>query len=296
MSVPAAYLGIVLIWSTTPLAIQWSSEGAGFLFGLAARMSIGILCCLLLLKILRTPMPFHRKALETYAVAGFTMYFAMMCVYWGAQFIPSGLVSVLYGLTPLVTGLLAAWLLQEQTFTPSKLFGLATAIAGLALVFGKNALAPLHGQAAWGILAVLGSVTAHSAGAVIMKRIGTQLPTIATATGGLAVAVPLYMLTWAIFDGAWPQHLPLRTASAIVYLGLIGSALGFILYFYALKHSPASHTALINLVTPVLALLLGHTLNRETVTVQIVAGTSLILGGLVFYHAKMLRTKPLLQS
>ena len=31
MSVPAAYLGIVLIWSTTPLAIKWSSAGAGFL-------------------------------------------------------------------------------------------------------------------------------------------------------------------------------------------------------------------------------------------------------------------------
>ncbi|MBU2479196.1 MAG: EamA family transporter, partial [Gammaproteobacteria bacterium] len=46
MSMPAAFLGVILIWSTTPLAIQWSSEGGGFLFGVAARMWLGALFCL----------------------------------------------------------------------------------------------------------------------------------------------------------------------------------------------------------------------------------------------------------
>ncbi len=41
MSVPAAYLGIILIWSTTPLAIQWSTQGAGFAFAVFARMLVG---------------------------------------------------------------------------------------------------------------------------------------------------------------------------------------------------------------------------------------------------------------
>ena len=43
MSVPAAYLGIILIWSTTPLAVKWSGEGPGYLFGVTARMVIGAL-------------------------------------------------------------------------------------------------------------------------------------------------------------------------------------------------------------------------------------------------------------
>ena len=49
MSVPAAYLSIILIWSTTPLAIQWSSTGNGFLFPVMARMIIGLAICVLLL-------------------------------------------------------------------------------------------------------------------------------------------------------------------------------------------------------------------------------------------------------
>ena len=45
MPLAAAFIGVVLIWSTTPLAIKWSSLGAGFLFGVTARMTIGLLLC-----------------------------------------------------------------------------------------------------------------------------------------------------------------------------------------------------------------------------------------------------------
>ncbi len=45
VSVPAAFIGVVFIWSTTPLAIKWSSDGAGFLFGVGARMLLGLFVC-----------------------------------------------------------------------------------------------------------------------------------------------------------------------------------------------------------------------------------------------------------
>ena len=46
MRVPAAYLGLIALWSTTPLAIKWSSDGVSFLFGAASRMTLGLLCVL----------------------------------------------------------------------------------------------------------------------------------------------------------------------------------------------------------------------------------------------------------
>ena len=54
MSVPAAYAGVILIWSTTPLAIQWSAHGAGFSFAVMARMLVGLALCLLLMRATRT--------------------------------------------------------------------------------------------------------------------------------------------------------------------------------------------------------------------------------------------------
>jgi drug/metabolite transporter (DMT)-like permease len=64
MSVPAAYLGVVLIWSTTPLAVKWSGEGPGFLFGALGRMGLATLLCLVAVAIFRiarrTPRLFTR--------------------------------------------------------------------------------------------------------------------------------------------------------------------------------------------------------------------------------------------
>jgi drug/metabolite transporter (DMT)-like permease len=65
-----------------------------------------------------------------------------------------------------------------------------------------------------------------------------------------------------------------------MYLGIVGSVLGYTLFFYMLKHLQASHVALVPLVTPLLALLLGVMVNHEHIDAHVLAGTSLILGGL----------------
>ena len=85
ISVPAAFLGVVLIWATTPLAIQWSSEGAGSLFGVAARMVLGVVVCPVLVALLSRRMHWHRDALLTYLAAGIGLWGAMTSVYWSAR-------------------------------------------------------------------------------------------------------------------------------------------------------------------------------------------------------------------
>ena len=62
MSIPLAYLTVVAIWSTTPLAIQWSALGTGFAFAVMARMLIGVCLALVLLVVWRVGLPLHRQA------------------------------------------------------------------------------------------------------------------------------------------------------------------------------------------------------------------------------------------
>ena len=95
MSVPTAYICVILIWSTTPLAIQWSSEGGGYLFGVTARMALGLLFCLLAIRFSGVAMPWHGRARGTYLAAGLGIYGSMSLVYWGAQYVPSGWIAVL---------------------------------------------------------------------------------------------------------------------------------------------------------------------------------------------------------
>lgn len=283
MSVPVAYLTVIAIWSTTPLAIQWSALGTGYSFAVMARMVIGVSVALIVIALWRVGLPLHARARRSYLVGGLGTFGAMLSTYWGAQYIHSGLVSVLFGLTPLATGVLAALWLGESALRPAKLVGMGLGLAGLALIFATgHEVAGM--QAVKGTTALLLAVALYSASLVGVKRIGDDSPPLATTAGTLLVAVPLFVLTWWLVDGHIPQEVPPRAGAAIVYLGVFGSVLGFALYYYVIKHLEAGKVALITLITPVLALLLNHLLNGETVEARVWLGAGLITLGLTLHQ------------
>ncbi len=282
MSIPAAYIGVILIWSTTPLAIQWSGDEVGWLFGITTRMCIGVLTGLVIALLFRVRLPWHVAARRTYLAAGLGLFCAMTLVYWAARYIPSGWISVLFGIAPMATGVMAHIWLQETALSPARLSGLLLGVAGLAIMMiSTRTLGP---GAALGIVGMLCSVTAYSASAVAIKRIGADIPALATTIGGLAVTVPLLLAVYLLTGEPVPVHVPLRAALSIAYLGIVGSVLGFAMYYYVLRHVEATRVALITLVTPVIALLLGNLLNGEVVHVEVWIGTVTILAGLLLFE------------
>ena len=90
MRVIFAYVGVILIWSTTPLAISWSSLGVGASFAVASRMVLGCLVAFCVLKLANISFALHKKALLAYLVSGLGIYLAMGATYWGALYLPSG--------------------------------------------------------------------------------------------------------------------------------------------------------------------------------------------------------------
>jgi len=282
VSIPAAYIGVILIWSTTPLAIQWSGDEVGWLFGITTRMCIGVLTGLSIALLFRVRLPWHAAARRTYLAAGLGMFCAMTLVYWSARYIPSGWIAVLFGIAPMVTGVMAHIWLRETALSAARITGLLLGVAGLAIMMiGTRALGA---GAALGIAGMLCSVTAYSASAVAIKRIGADIPALATTIGGLAVTVALLLALYALAGEPLPVRIPLRAALSIAYLGVVGSVLGFGMYYYVLRHVEATRVALITLVTPVIALLLGNVLNGEVVHMEVWIGTATILAGLLLFE------------
>lgn len=283
MSVPLAYIGVIIIWSTTPLAIKWSGIDAGYLFGVTARMLIGLLfSSVLIMLISRRSLPWDKAARKVYFVAGIAIYGAMITVYWGAQYISSGFISVIFGLTPIMTGIMAAVWLNEKSLTPAKLLGIIFGAIGLFVIFSQAVV--LGGNAVFGIAAVCLSVFLHSWSSVWFKKLEINLTALEITNGGLMVSVPLYLLTWFFLQGTWPENISERGIGAIVYLGLFGSVLGFVMYFYILKYVDVSRVSLITLITPVAALFLGYALNNELLNTNVWLGTILILLGMSLYQ------------
>lgn len=287
MSVRLAYFAIILIWSTTPLAIQWSSQGTGFAFAVLARMLIGVVVAAMLMAIWRIGLPLHARACRAYLVGGLGLFGAMVLTYWGARYVHSGLVSVLFGLSPLMAGVLAAIWLGERALTPLRIAGMLLGAAGLAVIFvhgdslgGEHALA--------GLVALLLAVFIYSACLVWLKGIADDSPPLATTVGTLAVSLPLFGIVWWLSDGQLPAVVPPRSGAAIVYLGVFGSVIGFALYYYVIKHLEASRVSLITLITPALALWLGNAFNGEEVGLRLGVGTALILFGLAVHQSDAL--------
>ena len=279
MKVALSFIFIVLLWATTPLAIKWSADGSSFVFGVTARMCIGLVCLFFMLLMMRQRLVWHSKARQTYFAIAVQIYGAMMAVYWSAQFIPSGWISVIFGLTPFITAVLSALWLGERSLSWDKLLAYILGIAGLSIMF-HSALHTSY-STAMGVFGVLLATFLQSFSAVWVKRIHAQLPAITQVTGGILFAIPFYLASWWFIDGKLPDALPINSSLSILYLGFIATPIGFALYYYILTHLAATSVALITLISPVLALMLGHFLNKEALTLEIAIGTGLILIALI---------------
>lgn len=280
--IAAAYVLVVLIWSTTPLTIKWSGQDVSYLFGITARMTIGSVLALLLTIWQYGALPRDKKSLQVYFAVGMAIFGGMLPVYWGAQYISSGLISVIFGLTPIMTAWFAAQFLEEQHFGLNKIFGALCGIAGLVIIFIRQISIGEH--AVWGLVAVIFAVGVHSLSAVFIKKLNSRLPPLIMTTGGLLMVLPVLWLVYVLFAPALPHHVSDRSIWAIIYLGIMGSVVGFVAYYYLLGQLATSSTALITLVTPVLAVWLGNWLNDEQTGVTVWTGTALVLSGLVFHQ------------
>lgn len=281
MSIPASYLTVILIWSTTPLAVQWSSVDVGPQFGAVTRMALGLVLILLIMRLWKIALPWTRHARQVYAVGGISMFIAMGLVYWSSQFIPSGWIAVIFGLTPILTSVFTTLIFRENTFSGGRLAGMLLGLGGLAVVSAEGF--SMAGAAWMGVLGITVCAISHSLGAVVLQYLRPNMHALSVTAGSLVVAVPLFAISFALGQD-WPDEIPMKNILAIAYLAIFGSAIGFPLYFYMLKHLTAARVALVTLITPVSALLLGAVLNDEVISTRVWLGTSLIVSGLGLYE------------
>ncbi len=281
MSVPISYISVILIWSTTPLAIQWSGDDVGFQFGVAARMLVGLAALLVVLHVMKISFPWHNKARRIYLISGLTLYVAMSFVYWSAQHIPSGWISVVFGLSPIITSVMASLILKDSTLSGMRLTGMTIGFIGLSVVFIEGI--SISTAAILGVTGTVISAASQSLGAVLIKQQKPDFHPIAITAGSIAVSLPLFLLNCLLMT-EWPETIPVKAGLSILYLALLGSAIGFPLYFYLLKKLTPERVAIITLITPITALLLGAVFNGEIISSKVWTGTVLIITGLAIYE------------
>ena len=105
-------------------------------------------------------------------------------------------------------------------------------------------------------------------------------------TGSIIVALPFFALTAWLSNPGLTTPLSSKALWSTLYLGLVGTGIGFTLYYFLLKRISANRVALITLVTPIAALVLGSWLNNEPLIAKVWFGAGLVCVGLLVYEFK----------
>lgn len=282
MYIPAAYAFVVLVWSTTPLAIQWSSTTMSPLTSVTIRMLLSLIIIMAVAPAFGVRELRLAQNWKLYLASAFGICPAMPLVYLGAQYIPSGLVSVLFGLSPFLVGLLSGVIANDHSMTKGRYLALVVALGGLATIFLQGE--EMGSRAPLGIGLLLMAVCCFSTSSLLVKRYASNVEPVRQLWGSLTFASLMLVIIWLLFDRSTPQAFTYQSGISLAYLAVIGSVFGFLGYFYLIQRISVNLVSLIPLITPALALYVGFALNGEQLTLRIVLGSALIMLGLGLFN------------
>ena len=270
MSTGLAYFTVVLVWATTPLAIKWSAEGGAAAGSLMLRMLIATALGIVLLWCSGGRLQWHRRALLGYLAAVPGVFGAMALTYRASASVPSGLISVMFGLAPLLSGLMLQCLPGSVRLRGWHWAGCVIGVVGLGVIF-SDALAP-GGARLGAVMMLFGAVCLFCGSAIAVQRAAAGQPPLNQTLGALILSLPCFVALWLFSGEAASVPLTERGLWAVLYLSVFGSLLGFLCYYLVLSRLSAATVALITLMTPVLALGLGMLFNGEQPAISMLVG------------------------
>lgn len=280
MKVLLVWVVVCVIWSTVWLFIKLGLQDLPPVSFAAIRLAIAVAAVLPVLVIRRVSLPRKGRDLALIAVTGWLLLSLNYgLLYWGAQFIPSGLTAVLQATTPAFGLVFAHRLLPGERITLLKLCALGLGVAGVGIIF-SNQLQLAGWLALLGCAAVVGGALCVAFAYVLVKAHASHLhPTALMAGQMLCGLVPLMAYGLAREGNPLTFNWTFTAVASLLYLAFAGSVAAFWLQYWLLRRMDATKVLLMAIVEPLVAVLLGAVVLGEAVTGRTLLGGVCILLG-----------------
>ena len=210
-------------------------------------------------------------------------------IIWGQRDIASGVAAILNATVPFFTILVAHQFTRDEPLAANQLAGVAAALGGIACMVGLDAMSGL-GRNVIGEFSVLGAALCYGFAGVCGRRLAHHPPLVTSASQTLlssAVMLPLALLV----DG--PAALAAASGAsllvAILGLGLLCTAIAYVLFFEILRTSGAGNVSLVTLIVPVNATLLGTLVLGEPLLLRHIIGIAAVALGLALIDGRLAR-------
>jgi drug/metabolite transporter (DMT)-like permease len=283
----AAFVALALIWGVSFLFIKVGVGDMGPTGLVLVRSAAGAVALALFMKVTNRPLfgPSWKSRVLPFAImAVINALLPWAAIAWGEERITSGLASILNATATLWTAILVFWIVPAERPTPLNYIGVLIGIAGVAILVLPDLVVHGLSGSVLGVLAVLVAAFSYALAAIYQrtKLRGMSVyeqsfgQTLATALIAIPVAAP-----------ALPHfRLALLSLSAVVALGVFGTGVAYLLFYYVMNTLGAVRATAVTLVVPITAVFWGIVLLREALTVATVIGMVVILGGIVLTNLR----------
>jgi drug/metabolite transporter (DMT)-like permease len=270
-----------LVWGSSFLWIKVAVREIGPATLVGFRLLIGLIGLLAVVAVRRPALPSSRRTLAILAILGITnTALPFVLISWGEQFIDSAIASILNGTVPLFTIIIAHLFLHDDRITFSRIIGLVTGFLGVVVLMSRDVEAGTRAGSVLGQVAVLAAAVSYAGSSVFARRNLRQVDPVVQASFPLISAD---LMAWA---AALATEAPLQIPSlpitwvALVWLGLLGSCLAYLLYFHLLHAVGPTRATMVTYVFPVVGVILGVVFLQERADWHLWGGVALVALGI----------------
>ena len=281
MKARVVWLILCCIWGSTWLFIKLGLADLPPLTFAGIRFLVAslILSALILARGVRWPR--SRRDWYLIAIVGllqFTLNYGL--VFWGEQYIPSGLAAVLQSTFPAFGLVIAHLYLPYERLTTRKVFGVLMGVVGVAIIFSDQLTIAGH-LALLGSVALVASAFFGAYSNVLVKAYAREIDPQVLAAGQMIFGFPPLLIIGIVTEGnPFRFHWTMTAVISLAYLVVVGSVIAFALYYWLVRHMEVTKTMLIALVTPVVAVLLGMIVLHEKLNWRLFVGAACIISGI----------------
>jgi len=279
-----------LIWGSSFLWIKLALEEIGPFAVVGWRTLFGFLGLVVILRLRGVAVPRDPVTLGKFAVMG-TLNVALpwLLITWAETRVDSGLAAVLNGTMPLFTTVLAHFALHDDKITTGRALGLMVGFVGVVVLVGDDI--DLSNFLAGDLIAELALILAvllYAISVTFQRRYLRGQNPVLQSMLSLGVGGSIVWILTPVFQPYQIPSLPL-TWTAVLWLGLLGSCIAFIMSYGLLNAWGPTRSSLVTYVFPVVGLLLGALFLNETLTWRLAIGALLVIAGIVFVNARTIK-------
>ncbi|UZT94738.1 DMT family transporter [Pseudomonas koreensis] len=272
------FLIVCLSWGTTWLGIRIAVESVPPLTAAGLRFVIAFPLFLSFAALRREPLLFPRQS-RWFFVFVTLSYFSLpyYLLNYGEMHVSSGLTALLFSCMPVFILIFSALFLREKIL-PTQMLGIAIGFASLFMIIRSQGL---HlDQAEWlGVLAILCAAILHALCYVVTKKHGSAISVITYNTLPIGIAGLMLFIVGLNVEAPVFKDVTARSWGALLYLGLVASVGGFIVYFILLKRLSPVLLSFVFIIFPVFALLIGAWYEGTPISRDLMLYSAILLAG-----------------